>query len=238
MSALLYSIFLQWKMNLRNKELFVVYYVVPIVFFLFMGAVFTSIMPNANQTLIQSMTIFGVTMGGVLGSPSGLTEIYRSDVKKSYVVGHIPLWSAALTNFLSGFLHLFLMSMIIFILAPLLYDATYPADMLQYMICLLLLISTNLAIGTLYGLFIRNSNQMNMMTQMVFLPSIMLSGIMFPANLLPSVLGILGKLFPTTWIYEAMLSTSNFLIPLSIVCIQMVIFISISWWKCNKMSCE
>ena len=38
-----------------------------------------------------------------------------------------------------------------------------------------------------------------MAAQLVFLPSIMLSGIMFPAEMLPGVLQTLGRLFPGTW---------------------------------------
>ena len=69
MKAFLYGVALQWKLSLRNREVLIVYYLVPLVFFLFMGGVLTSIMPGANETLIASMTVFGVTMGGVLGMP-------------------------------------------------------------------------------------------------------------------------------------------------------------------------
>lgn len=40
-----------------------------------------------------------------------------------------------------------------------------------------------------------------MMSQVVFLPSIMLSGIMFPAALLPAFLEKPGRIFPATWGY-------------------------------------
>ena len=39
-------------------------------------------------------------------------------------------------------------------------------------------------------------------TAPLFLPSIMLSGIMFPAQLLPDALEKLGRLFPATWGYQ------------------------------------
>lgn len=238
MSAFLFGIFLQWKMNLRNKELFVVYYVVPLVFFLFMGAVFTSIMPDAYKTLIQSMTIFGVTMGGVLGSPSALTEIYHTEVKKSYVVGKIPLWTAAAANFLSGFLHLFIMSMIIYVLAPLLYDAVPPEHAGVYFLSLTLLITVSMAIGTLYGLFIKSSTQMTMMTQFVFLPSVMLSGVMFPADLLPSFLGAISKVFPATWVCTAMQATQFPTTAIIVLCTMLVVFLGLAIWKCKRIAHE
>lgn len=38
-----------------------------------------------------------------------------------------------------------------------------------------------------------------MFSQLVFLPSILLSGIMFPSELLPGVLGAAGRIFPASW---------------------------------------
>ena len=44
-----------------------------------------------------------------------------------------------------------------------------------------------------------------MYSQVVFLPSIMLSGIMFSAELLPNFLENMGKLFPATWGYTLLI---------------------------------
>ena len=44
-----------------------------------------------------------------------------------------------------------------------------------------------------------------MLAQLVFLPSIMLSGIMFPISLLPDFLQVIGHVFPAYWGYRLML---------------------------------
>lgn len=95
MGAFLYSVGLHLKLNLRNKEILIMYYIVPLVFFLFMGGIFTSILPGADKTLIQSMTVFGVSMGGLLGGPVPLAEILGSDIKKrtareAFLCGALP----------------------------------------------------------------------------------------------------------------------------------------------------
>ena len=38
----------------------------------------------------------------------------------------------------------------------------------------------------------------------IVLPSIVLSGIMLPAEMLPEALQVVGKIFPATWCYKAM----------------------------------
>ena len=54
--------------------------------------------------------------------------------------------------------------------------------------------------GTLEQHFIRLA-KLTMLCQIAFLPSILLSGIMFPSSLLPGFLEKLGKVFPAAWGY-------------------------------------
>lgn len=128
MNGFLYGAVLQWKLDLRNKGVLLTYYVVPLLFFAFMGGIFTSINQEAKATLIQSMTIFGVSMGAILGAPAPLSELYSSEIKKAYKVGGIPVWVSAANNFLSAFLHLLLMSLVIYFAAPLAFQAAVPKD--------------------------------------------------------------------------------------------------------------
>jgi len=204
MGAFLYSVSLQWKLDIRNKEIFMTYYVVPLVFFAFMGGMFTSIDPNAYKTLIQSMTIFGITMGAFLGSPIPLVELYSSEMKKVYIVSGIPLWTSVITNFISGFIHLMFMSLVIFFIAPLVFDAAIPNNLVTYFMSLIIFIFTSLSVGTILGLLVNSVSKLTMVSQILFLPSIMLSGIMFPYDMLPKVLQHVGKIFPATWGYLSM----------------------------------
>lgn len=57
MKTMLYGIRVQLKMDIRSKTLLVTCYVVPLLFFAIMGGIFTSLMPEAKHTLIQSMTV-------------------------------------------------------------------------------------------------------------------------------------------------------------------------------------
>lgn len=49
MNAFLYGLFLQWKLDMRNKGIILIYYVVPLLFFGIMGGVFSSINPDSKQ---------------------------------------------------------------------------------------------------------------------------------------------------------------------------------------------
>ena len=66
-----------------------------------------------------------------------------------------------------------------------------------------------------------------MLAQLVFLPSIMLSGIMFPISLLPDFLQVIGHVFPAYWGYRLMLengfSIENLWYMIFIFCIAVMI---------------
>ena len=125
-------------------------------------------------------------------------------------------------HFLSAFIHLFIMSTIIFFLAPLIFDTTIPSNLPVYLISLAIFIATTLSIGSVFGLVMKDVSKLTMISQLVFMPSLMLSGIMFPAEMLPKVLEYADKTFPATWAFKAM---TNNVFELSLYIPMIVVFI-------------
>lgn len=220
MSAFLYGVALQWKLDIRSKTLLVTCYVVPLLFFAVMGGIFTALVPGAEKTLIQSMTVMGVSMGALVGLPPSLVEVYGSDIKKAYKAGEIPLYLGWVSMALSAFIHLLVMCAVIYFTAPVAFGAALPADLPRYIASLAVFVAVSLAVGSVLGLAVKSQSRLTMLTQLVFLPSIMLSGIMFPAEFLPRPLEYLGKLFPAAWGYRLMAGEAfapGLLIPLAAI---------------------
>lgn len=210
MSAFVYGVALQWKLDLRSRSLLITCYVVPLLFFAIMGGIFTSVNPESKETLIQSMTIMGVSMGALIGLPPSLVEVYAGDVKKMYKANGVPLYLGLVSMFLSAFIHLLLMSVIIYLIAPLAFHAALPADLPSYFGSLALFLAVSLSVGCVLGLAVKNQAKLTMVSQLIFLPSIMLSGIMFPAKMLPGFLEGIGNIFPAAWGYRLMSSDGSY----------------------------
>ena len=227
MNGFLYSLTLQWKLDIRSKSLLVTYYIVPLIFFLLMGGIFTSVMPEMRTTLIQSMIVMSVSMGAFLGLPPSLVEIYGSDIKKIYNANGVPIYLGLVTILLSAFVHLMMTCIVILLLAPILFKASLPTQLPIFLLSLTIYIIVSLSIGCILGLTLKNQAKLTMLTQLVFLPSIMLSGIMFPISLLPDFLQVIGHVFPAYWGYRLMLengfSIENLWYMLFIFCIAVMI---------------
>ena len=227
MNGFLYSVALQWKLDIRSKSLLVTYYIVPLIFFLLMGGIFTSVIPEMGSTLIQSMIVMSVSMGAFLGLPSSLVEIYGSDIKKIYNANGVPIYLGLVTILLSAFVHLMMTCIVILLLAPILFKASLPTQLPIFLLSLTIYIIVSLSIGCILGLTLKNQAKLTMLAQLVFLPSIMLSGIMFPISLLPDFLQVIGHVFPAYWGYRLMLengfSIENLWYMIFIFCIAVMI---------------
>lgn len=225
MAAFLYGVLLQWKLDIRSKTLLITCYIVPLLFFFIMGGIFTSVMPDAKYTLIQSMTVFGVTMGALIGLPPSLVEIYGGDIKKVYSANGVPMYLGLILTNLSAYIHLFIMSIILYIVAPIVFDAVIPESPLLYFYSLAIFIAVSLSIASIIGLAVKDQAKTSMFSILIFLPSTMLSGIMFPSEFLPQAFITAGKLFPASWGYSLMCENSmrfENLLPLFIILISAV----------------
>ena len=225
MNCFLYSLVLQWKLDIRSKSLLVTFYIVPLIFFLIMGGIFTSVIPEMGSTLIQSMIVMSVSMGAFLGLPPSLVEIYGSDIKKIYNANGVPIYLGLVTILLSAFVHLMMTCIVILLLAPILFKASLPTQLPIFLLSLTIYIIVSLSIGCILGLTLKNQAKLTMLAQLVFLPSIMLSGIMFPISLLPDFLQVIGHVFPAYWGYRLMLDKGLrlanlwYLIPLTCIAV-------------------
>lgn len=204
MKAWCYAICLQWKLDIRSKTLLLTCYLVPLTFYLVMGGIFTMIMPNAKETLIASMHIFGISMGALIGLPPTIMEIYHSDLKKVYQANGVPLSMGIILCDLSAFLHLSILGIAIGVSAPLIFDAALPVNGVSYACAFLLFVLATIIVADVIGLLVRDPAKVSMVSILFFLPSILFSSILFPAHLLPSVLLTAGKFFPAYWGYEMM----------------------------------
>ncbi len=208
MSGFWYGLLLQLKLDIRSKTLLITCYIVPLIFFLLIGGIFISVMPEMKSTLIQSMIVMNISMGAIIGLPPTLAETYGRDIQKVYKANGVPIYLGFVTIFLSTFVHLMISSSIIIILAPLIFKASLPAQLPYFFLGLTMYIIVALGIGGVLGLVVKNRAKLTMVSQLVFLPSIMLSGIMFPIDLLPNFLLIIGRIFPASWGYQLMLDNS------------------------------
>lgn len=112
------------------------------------------------------------------------------------------------------------MSAVLYIAAPLAFHAEMPDNPGLYFVSLAVYIAVSLSVSSLIGLAVRDQAKTSVVSIVIFLPSIMLSGIMFPVELLPSAFETVGKLFPASWGFRLMADSTlqlGHLLPLIVI---------------------
>lgn len=199
MRALGYSIWIQWKLDFRNKSMLTSYYVLPIAFFLIVGAIYKEVTPTYQESIIPSMSVLAVAIAAYLGTPGPINAFFTSESKKTYIVGNIDLKVILLSTFVSAFTHMAIIGTGIIITAPLIFDAVLPTNMFAYIGWLVLTITIHIVIGMIIGITTKNNSSMTMASQLAFLPTMLLCGIILPASILPDILQNFGKILPATY---------------------------------------
>ncbi|WDL96013.1 ABC transporter permease [Alicyclobacillus sp. ALC3] len=203
MKTFLSYLWLQLKMDVRDRGTLLNFYLVPLVFFFVVGAVFASVNPLMKTTLAASMSVFSVTMGAVMGFPVPIVKLREMGTIRAFAVSGIPGSAVLAVHALSAFLHLLVVAAVIVVAAPLAYHASVPVDLGSYAIILVVLLFTSISMGLAIGVTARSQSTTAMFSMLVFMPSLLLSGVMFPATMLPRVLEWIGRALPATYVLQA-----------------------------------
>jgi len=198
MTAFINHFSFEFRTGIRNKQLLMMNYLFPIGFYLMMGFIMAGINPLFLDTMTPAMVIFAVLAATLLGLPDPLVNAREDGIFRSYKINGIPSSSILIIPALTTMLHLVIVAVIITATAPLLFDAPSPVNWLNYVIIFIALAFAMAGISVLIGVVSPNSRVTVLYSQVFFIPSIMLAGMMFPYDMLPDVAGKIAQLLPAT----------------------------------------
>jgi ABC-2 type transport system permease protein len=178
-------------------------YLFPLFFYGLVGALMTGLNPAFKDTIIPAMMVVAMMASLLLGLPNPIVAARMAGIYRSYKINGVPAINILSAPVLSTSLHSFIVYAIITLTAPPFFGAQLP-DHLGWFV-LLALISTfgTASLGLLIGVVSRNERATVFLAQIIFLPSMMLGGLMMPSEVLPKTLGKIALLLPSTHIMNA-----------------------------------
>jgi len=198
MKAFLNHFSFEFRTGIRNKNLLLLNYLFPLGFYLMMGFIMPSIYPPFRENMIPAFVIFAVLSATLLAIPIPLVDARENGIFRSYKINGIPAASILLIPVLTTFFHLMILTAIITITAPLLFDAPLPIDWLTYILIILALVFACSAISILIGVISKSSNVTVLWSQLIFVPSMLLGGLMIPLSMMPDFAQRIARLLPAS----------------------------------------
>jgi ABC-2 type transport system permease protein len=197
MTAFINHFSFEFRTGIRNKSLLLLNYLFPLGFYLMAGALMTGMNPAFRESLIPAMVFFTVLTSALLGLPETIVTAREAGILRSFKIHGIPKGSILLIPALTTILHNAIVAAIITITAPALFQATMPASPLSLVLAFILMTIACTGLGMLIGVVSPNSRATILLGQVIFLPSMLIGGLMFPAHMLPSGLDKLAVLMPS-----------------------------------------
>jgi ABC-2 type transport system permease protein len=198
MTAFINHFSFEFRTGIRNKQLLMMNYLFPLGFFLMMGFVMAGINPLFLDTMTPAMVVFAVLAATLLGIPDQLVNARENGIFRSYKINGVPSTSIVSIPALTTMLHLVIVTVIITATAPLLFDAPSPLNWLGYALVFVAFAFCMSGISVLIGVVSPNSRVTVLYSQIFFIPSILLAGMMFPYDMLPNGVGKIAQLLPAT----------------------------------------
>jgi ABC-2 type transport system permease protein len=189
----------EFRTGIRDKSLLLMNYLFPIGLYIMLGLLMAELNPFFVETMIPAFIIIAIMSGTVLSLPTPLVTAREAGIFRSYKINGVPAISILAIPALTTISHMILVAVIITTTAPLVFGAPAPASWTGFILFFLLAAFAHAGLGLLISVISSSSRSVVLWSQLIFLPSMMLGGLMIPYDLLPGALGKIALLLPATY---------------------------------------
>lgn len=203
MTAYLQHLSFEFNSGLRNSSQLLMNYLFPLSFYAMMGLVMTQINPFFKEVMVPAMVVFSAMTATVLGLPGPLVEAREAGVYRSMKINGVPAFAILAMPTLSTIFHVLIVTVIIVATAPIFFGGTAPIDGLAFVGVTLVTVFTCGAIGALIGVISKDARSTVLWSQLIFLPSMLLGGLMVPLSALPASVARVAGILPPAHAMQA-----------------------------------
>lgn len=193
----------EFKTGLRDSSLMFVNYLFPLGFYAMMGVVMTSINPLFSESMIPAIVIFTVMCSAILSLPNPLVESREAGIYRSFKINGVPAISILVIPMLTTIVHSPIASGVVALTAAPLFKGLPPANWVTFWAITLLTALACGTLGALIGVVSSDSRATVLWSQLIFLPSMLIGGLMMPVSVLPESVRPFSLLLPTTHAMQA-----------------------------------
>jgi ABC-2 type transport system permease protein len=188
----------EFRTGIRNQQLLFLNYLFPILFYLMMGFIMVDINPVFVEVLIPAMSVFAVMASMLMGIPAYVVTAREEGIFRSYHINGVPSSSILAVPSLTTSIHLGIVTLIIILSAGPLFDVPYPVHWLNFLIVFLAMLFAMVGLSVLIGVVSPSTNFQVILSQLIFIPSMLVGGLMLPYDFLPKAAQMLARLFPAS----------------------------------------
>ncbi|MFP4484426.1 MAG: ABC transporter permease [Spirochaetaceae bacterium] len=198
MSGYAHHFVFDFKSGIRDTTNMLMNYLFPVGFFVMIGLFMPGINPTFLEIMIPGLIIFAIMSGTLMTIPGTLIDQRTAGILRSYRVNGVPASAVIAIPVVSALVHMLLVSVVLTLAGSLLFGAALPENW-GWFIAVIVLTALSLAsLSALLGVVAPSSRAGTLLAQLVFVPSVLLGGLMVPPDLLPDGIARAALLLPAT----------------------------------------
>ena len=188
----------EFRTGIRNKGLLFLNYLFPLGLYLMLGFILTDLNPSFQEVMIPGMVVIAAMAAYLLGLPEPLVVAREKGIFRSYKINGVPPSSILSIPCLTTGMHTVIVAAVITATAPVLFDAPVPVNWLGFLVSFVAIIAATAGMAVVIGVVSSNSQMVILWSQLVFIPSMLLGGIMIPYEDLTPGVARASRLLPAT----------------------------------------
>ncbi len=199
MNAFVYHFQFEFRSSIRNRAKLVVNYLLPIGLYALMGPIMGPVIPGFREIMIPAMVGVAIMATTTLTLPEPLVTAREAGIFRSYKINGVPAFSILVIPALTTVIHTLAVAVIICATAPLFFKAALPVNWPGFIVTILVMLFASAGLGVLISVVSPSSQVALLMSNIVFIPSMVLSGMTgLPNSLLPAAIRKASQIFPAT----------------------------------------
>ncbi len=187
------------RTGFRDASLMLMNYLFPLGFLLMAGLFMTQLNPFFTDIMVPGMVTFGLMSASLLNLSGTVIREREEGIYRSYKVNGVPASSLTYIPITAALLHALLVSALITAVSILLFGGSAPVQWGWFVLIILLTSISVSSVGLLIGIASPSQRAGILLAQAIYIPSVLLSGIMIPQNVMPENLQFFIFLLPTSY---------------------------------------
>jgi imidazolonepropionase-like amidohydrolase/ABC-type multidrug transport system permease subunit len=180
-----YFMLINLRLHLRNKQALFFSYIFPLFFLFLYGSVIGRGNPKLVAVMLPLLLTLTALTGSLFGLPIGIVVARERGILRRYRLAPASSGLIVTANILTGYLNMLIPAAYQLMLAYWLYNVHWAGNLFYTWIFLTLTFIVFAGLGMIIAAFSDTAQSAPAIAQIIFLPMMMFSGMIFPVEFLP-----------------------------------------------------
>ncbi|MGA8030254.1 MAG: amidohydrolase family protein, partial [Bryobacteraceae bacterium] len=191
----------------RDRTVLFFSYLFPLVFFIpFAQMLDARQSPAVMARVISMVLMIGILGNGFFGAGMRAVQDRETNVLRRFKVAPINAGPIIVASLVSG-LVAFLPTVVLFLLlARVIYHMPIPHNLLSLFVFVCIGVIAFRSMGMIIAAVVNSAQEAGVLTQILYIPMLFLSGATFPVEIMPLWIKIIAQFLPATYLYQGMQS--------------------------------